>query len=150
MCRLQAQWQVFLGTINLNLISRQIRGGRRGILVFSSAFDARASIEEWEPTSARSSRLTSMFGRQNRCRFVASRKKVGSILTCAQSIQKWGNRLANLYWESHLKPGHIPPEQCAFRRFSLEHVLTRLQQNGVVHPVQVRVTAMGARWTASS
>ncbi|KAJ7171687.1 hypothetical protein C8R43DRAFT_979062 [Mycena crocata] len=27
-----------------------------------------------------------------------------------QSIQKWGNRLANLYWEAHLKPGHIPPE----------------------------------------
>ncbi|KAJ7714571.1 hypothetical protein DFH07DRAFT_934561 [Mycena maculata] len=26
------------------------------------------------------------------------------------SIQKWGNRLANLYWEAHLKPGHIPPE----------------------------------------
>ncbi|GLB36697.1 putative GTPase activating protein for Arf [Lyophyllum shimeji] len=27
-----------------------------------------------------------------------------------QSIQKWGNYLANLYWEAHLKPGHIPPE----------------------------------------
>jgi len=27
-----------------------------------------------------------------------------------ESIQKWGNRLANLYWEAHLKPGHIPPE----------------------------------------
>ncbi|KAJ7630328.1 hypothetical protein FB45DRAFT_532490 [Roridomyces roridus] len=27
-----------------------------------------------------------------------------------QSIQKWGNRLANLYWEAHLKPGHIPPD----------------------------------------
>ncbi|KAJ6614875.1 hypothetical protein B0H10DRAFT_2042990 [Mycena sp. CBHHK59/15] len=27
-----------------------------------------------------------------------------------QSIQKWGNHLANLYWEAHLKPGHIPPE----------------------------------------
>ncbi|KAF8809388.1 ArfGap-domain-containing protein [Phlegmacium glaucopus] len=26
------------------------------------------------------------------------------------SIQKWGNRLANLYWEAHLKPGHVPPE----------------------------------------
>jgi len=26
------------------------------------------------------------------------------------SVQKWGNRLANLYWEAHLKPGHIPPE----------------------------------------
>jgi len=27
-----------------------------------------------------------------------------------QSIQKWGNHLANLYWEAHLKPGHVPPE----------------------------------------
>ncbi|PCH33158.1 ArfGap-domain-containing protein [Wolfiporia cocos MD-104 SS10] len=26
------------------------------------------------------------------------------------SIQKWGNRLANLYWEAHLKPGHIPSD----------------------------------------
>ncbi|KJA29482.1 hypothetical protein HYPSUDRAFT_196832 [Hypholoma sublateritium FD-334 SS-4] len=26
------------------------------------------------------------------------------------SIQKWGNHLANLYWEAHLKAGHIPPE----------------------------------------
>lgn len=28
-----------------------------------------------------------------------------------KSIQKWGNKRANLYWEAHLKPGHIPPEQ---------------------------------------
>ncbi|KAJ7259622.1 hypothetical protein C8J57DRAFT_1720232 [Mycena rebaudengoi] len=27
-----------------------------------------------------------------------------------ESILKWGNRLANLYWEAHLKPGHVPPE----------------------------------------
>ncbi|KAF8898326.1 hypothetical protein BD779DRAFT_1483351 [Infundibulicybe gibba] len=27
-----------------------------------------------------------------------------------ESIQKWGNHLANQYWEAHLKPGHIPPE----------------------------------------
>ncbi|KAF9014888.1 putative GTPase activating protein for Arf-domain-containing protein [Cyathus striatus] len=27
-----------------------------------------------------------------------------------ESIQKWGNHRANLYWEAHLKPGHIPPE----------------------------------------
>ncbi|CAE6383070.1 unnamed protein product [Rhizoctonia solani] len=26
------------------------------------------------------------------------------------SIQKWGNRRANLYWEAHLKPGHQPPD----------------------------------------
>ncbi|KAL6301027.1 hypothetical protein BKA93DRAFT_739387 [Sparassis latifolia] len=26
------------------------------------------------------------------------------------SIQRWGNRLANLYWEAHLKPGHIPAD----------------------------------------
>lgn len=26
-------------------------------------------------------------------------------------MQIWGNKLANLYWEKHLKPGHVPPEQ---------------------------------------
>jgi hypothetical protein len=30
-----------------------------------------------------------------------------------QTIQKWGNRRANLYWEKHLKAGHVPPEQSA-------------------------------------
>jgi stromal membrane-associated protein len=29
-----------------------------------------------------------------------------------QNIQKWGNRRANLYWEAHLKSGHMPPDQC--------------------------------------
>ncbi|CAL1697028.1 unnamed protein product [Somion occarium] len=28
----------------------------------------------------------------------------------SKSITKWGNRYANLYWEAHLKPGHIPPD----------------------------------------
>ncbi|THV01235.1 ArfGap-domain-containing protein [Dendrothele bispora CBS 962.96] len=27
-----------------------------------------------------------------------------------ESIQKWGNHRANLYWEAHLKAGHVPPE----------------------------------------
>ncbi|KAI0317913.1 hypothetical protein OF83DRAFT_1118931 [Amylostereum chailletii] len=27
-----------------------------------------------------------------------------------ESITKWGNRRSNLYWEAHLKPGHIPPD----------------------------------------
>lgn len=27
------------------------------------------------------------------------------------SIQKWGNERANLYWEAHLKKGHVPPDQ---------------------------------------
>lgn len=26
------------------------------------------------------------------------------------SIQKWGNKRANIYWEAHLKAGHIPPD----------------------------------------
>ncbi|EMD41505.1 hypothetical protein CERSUDRAFT_110062 [Gelatoporia subvermispora B] len=26
------------------------------------------------------------------------------------SIQKWGNRLANLYWEAHLRAGHVPAD----------------------------------------
>ncbi|KAF9221294.1 ArfGap-domain-containing protein [Gyrodon lividus] len=27
-----------------------------------------------------------------------------------ESVQKWGNRRANLYWEAHLKAGHVPPD----------------------------------------
>ncbi|KIJ60566.1 hypothetical protein HYDPIDRAFT_183588 [Hydnomerulius pinastri MD-312] len=27
-----------------------------------------------------------------------------------EAIQKWGNRRANLYWEAHLKSGHVPPD----------------------------------------
>ncbi|WWC63130.1 uncharacterized protein I303_105730 [Kwoniella dejecticola CBS 10117] len=27
-----------------------------------------------------------------------------------ENIQKWGNRRANLYWEKHLKAGHVPPD----------------------------------------
>ncbi|KAH8111426.1 putative GTPase activating protein for Arf-domain-containing protein [Phellopilus nigrolimitatus] len=27
-----------------------------------------------------------------------------------ESIQRWGNHRANLYWEAHLRPGHNPPE----------------------------------------
>ncbi|KAH9939047.1 ArfGap-domain-containing protein [Epithele typhae] len=26
------------------------------------------------------------------------------------SIQKWGNRRANAYWEAHLRQGHVPPD----------------------------------------
>ncbi|KZV89071.1 ArfGap-domain-containing protein [Exidia glandulosa HHB12029] len=26
------------------------------------------------------------------------------------SVQKWGNRRANVYWEAHLKQGHVPPD----------------------------------------
>lgn len=32
-----------------------------------------------------------------------------------EQIQKWGNKLGNLYWEAHLKPGHVPPEQFVLR-----------------------------------
>ncbi|KAJ9101188.1 hypothetical protein QFC21_003407 [Naganishia friedmannii] len=27
-----------------------------------------------------------------------------------EHVRKWGNRRANIYWEAHLKPGHVPPE----------------------------------------
>ncbi|THH04798.1 hypothetical protein EW145_g5261 [Phellinidium pouzarii] len=27
-----------------------------------------------------------------------------------ESIQRWGNHRANLYWEAHLRPGHSPPD----------------------------------------
>ena len=32
------------------------------------------------------------------------------ICSSIQSIQKWGNHRANLYWEAHLKAGHVPPD----------------------------------------
>jgi len=38
-----------------------------------------------------------------------------------QSIQKWGNRRANLYWEAHLKAGHVPPDQYVVVALPLEH-----------------------------
>ena len=44
------------------------------------------------------------------CRFSSSHT-VQSHEHGRQNIQKWGNRLANLYWEAHLKPGHVPPDQ---------------------------------------
>lgn len=28
------------------------------------------------------------------------------------NVQRWGNKRANVYWEAHLKPGHVPPDQC--------------------------------------
>ena len=59
-----------------------------------------------------------MFGHQSRWRWDNfSRWCISSgflIILCQQSIQKWGNHYANLYWEAHLKPGHVPPEQCVF------------------------------------
>ncbi|KAF8439314.1 hypothetical protein L210DRAFT_3402416, partial [Boletus edulis BED1] len=27
-----------------------------------------------------------------------------------ESIQRWGNCRANMYWEAHLKAGHVPPD----------------------------------------
>ncbi|TIB71026.1 hypothetical protein E3Q23_03960 [Wallemia mellicola] len=31
-----------------------------------------------------------------------------------QNMVKWGNRSANLYWQAHLKPGHVVPEQSKY------------------------------------
>ncbi|EKC98646.1 hypothetical protein A1Q2_07068 [Trichosporon asahii var. asahii CBS 8904] len=44
-----------------------------------------------------------------------------------ENIQKWGNKRANAYWERHLKPGHIPPEQSKYesRRWAMEGPLPR-------------------------
>lgn len=28
-----------------------------------------------------------------------------------ETMRRWGNRRVNLYWEAHLKPGHMPPDQ---------------------------------------
>lgn len=86
----------------------------------SCAFDAPAFIVAWERTSARVSTLT------HACLLVippltlppptyhphAVKSIDLDIWTPEQmaSVQKWGNRRCNAYWEAHLKPGHIPPE----------------------------------------
>ena len=44
----------------------------------------------------------------NRC--LDSMKLVKLIYYILKSILKWGNRRANLYWEAHLKAGHVPPD----------------------------------------
>ncbi|KPV77847.1 uncharacterized protein RHOBADRAFT_11754, partial [Rhodotorula graminis WP1] len=31
--------------------------------------------------------------------------------THIDTMRRWGNHRANLYWEAHLKPGHLPPDQ---------------------------------------
>ena len=69
-----------------------------------------------------------------------------------QSIQKWGNYRANLYWEAHLKAGHVPPDQyvpllilsprTSHQPFSHNH-----QQNGILHPLKIRVPPLGKRRT---
>lgn len=46
------------------------------------------------------------------------------ILCVVQSIQKWGNRRANVYWEAHLKAGHAPPDQCVRITTRTDHELT--------------------------
>jgi stromal membrane-associated protein len=42
---------------------------------------------------------------------VLIQRKLITWLATSQNIKKWGNRRANLYWERHLKAGHVPPEQ---------------------------------------
>ena len=49
-----------------------------------------------------------------------------------QSIQLWGNKRANLYWEAHLKSGHIPPEQWVNQprlssKFSKRHSSSKIE-----------------------
>ena len=53
--------------------------------------------------------------RANGCAFICLLLRFDLIVyLVSQSIQKWGNKRANLYWEAHLKPGHIPPEQYVY------------------------------------
>jgi stromal membrane-associated protein len=58
---------------------------------------------------------------------------------CLQSILKWGNHRANLYWEAHLKAGHIPPDQYVvshdFVQNDPNYLL--LKQNGVFRALKV-------------
>lgn len=56
-----------------------------------------------------------------------------------QSVQKWGNKRANLYWEAHLKPGHQPPDQLrifGFCWYANQHNVV-LQQVGFFYSLQV-------------
>jgi stromal membrane-associated protein len=78
-----------------------------------SAYDVRASTAGWARTSAASSPSISTCGPPSRWRYAHfSAVQPTPSLTPSQSIQKWGNRRANLYWEAHLKSGHVPPDQC--------------------------------------
>ncbi|KAG9310383.1 hypothetical protein JVU11DRAFT_9518 [Chiua virens] len=51
-----------------------------------------------------------------------------------ESIQKWGNRRANLYWEAHLKAGHVPPDHKMESYIRSKYESHRILQTGTQSP----------------
>ncbi|KAE8271012.1 hypothetical protein A4X09_0g1330 [Tilletia walkeri] len=49
-----------------------------------------------------------------------------------EAIQKWGNRRCNLYWEAHLKPGHVPPDHKIESFIRSKYELRRWAREGPV------------------
>lgn len=47
-----------------------------------------------------------------------------------ESIQKWGNKRANAYWEAHLKAGHAPPDHKVESFIRSKYELRRWAMNG--------------------
>lgn len=45
-------------------------------------------------------------------------------------MQKWGNRRANLYWEAHLKQGHVPPDHKVESFIRSKYELRRWAKDG--------------------
>ncbi|KAF5382833.1 hypothetical protein D9757_007333 [Collybiopsis confluens] len=66
-----------------------------------------------------------------------------------ESVQKWGNRLANLYWEAHLKSGHIPPDHKIESFIRSKYEAKRWALEGPL-PSDPSVLASGVASTASA
>ncbi|KAK0543822.1 ARF GAP with effector function(s) [Tilletia horrida] len=49
-----------------------------------------------------------------------------------ESIQKWGNKRCNLYWEAHLKAGHVPPDHKIESFIRSKYELRRWAREGPV------------------
>ncbi|PWN35839.1 ArfGap-domain-containing protein [Meira miltonrushii] len=48
------------------------------------------------------------------------------------AIQSWGNRRANIYWEAHLKAGHVPPDHKVESFIRSKYELRRWAKEGPV------------------
>lgn len=72
-------------------------------------FGAREFIEVWAHISAK---VRFMQSHVSHSHHLPVKSIDLDIWTAEQmdSIQKWGNKRCNLYWEAHLKAGHVPPD----------------------------------------
>ncbi|MCO5549675.1 hypothetical protein L7F22_003148 [Adiantum nelumboides] len=62
------------------------------------------------------------------------------------AIQSWGNRRANIYWEAHLKAGHVPPDHKVESFIRSKYELRRWAKEGPV-PADPSVLDGGAATT---